>query len=107
MDEHLQKFSKIFIELAAIGVQVADVEKVGHLLCWLPDSFNGLVSIAGTMNWGYEQLLIEVKASIDRRFLNKTAEKPKKRTPITPKACKSISNTKVAGHGTKCYECYK
>lgn len=51
MDQHLQASSNIFVEIAALGVNVEDEDKVGHLLRSLPDSFNGLVSIAGGMKW--------------------------------------------------------
>ena len=58
-DQHLQTFNKIFVKLATLGVKVQDEDKVGHLLCSLPDSFNGLVSIAGAMNWNYDQLVAQ------------------------------------------------
>ena len=67
MDQHLQIFNKIFVDLVALGVKVEDEDKVGHLLRSLPDSFNGLVSIAGAMKWDYDQLVAEVKSNIDRR----------------------------------------
>lgn len=99
MDQHLQTFNKIFVKPAALGVNVEDEDHVGNLLRSLPDSFNGLVSIAGAMNWNYDQLVAEAKSSIDRR-IRTDINKSKDQKPITPGARKTIAeDTRQAGLG--------
>lgn len=104
MEPHLQKFNKIFVDLATLGISMNNDYKVGHLLRSLPDSFHALVSIAGAMKWTCDELVDEVKANIDRRSRDKTVStyqgKTKDEVRVTPGARKKrrIDNANI--------ECY-
>lgn len=67
MNKHLQRFSRIFVDLASLGVVHEESDKVGLLLRSLPESISALSSISRAMKWYSNQLAKELKSNIDRR----------------------------------------
>lgn len=110
IDKHLQKFSRMFVDLAALGVVYEEADKVGHLFRSLMESFVALSSTSGAIKWTFDQLVDEIKSNVDRRSRNTNNEfnNRKEEKSVTPGARKTLEKKKGNVQGDiECFYCHK